>query len=103
VGYLLAREGWVPVKTMEARALPEVGFSVRPMVANVRFLKVPGVRTSYHRSSVPVMNTLPSVTQGPIECRSILAQENLSRIGVPLRTSLGFAFRCRLPRPLPGK
>lgn len=75
VGYLLAREGWMPVKTTEAGAVPVAEFRLRPMVANVRFLKQPGVRTSYARSSVPVMNTLPSLTQGPIECRSILAQE----------------------------
>jgi hypothetical protein len=78
-GLCLGAGGLVPAKTREARALPVVEFRLRPMVANVRFLKEPGVRTSYDRSSVPVMNTLPSLTQGSIECRSILAQEKSVR------------------------
>jgi hypothetical protein len=41
------------------------------------------VRTSYDRSSVPVTNTLPSLTQGLPGCPSILAQETRPRLALP--------------------
>jgi hypothetical protein len=50
------------------------------------------LRTSYDRSSVPVTNTLPSLTQGLPGCPSILAQETWPRLALPGWTMVGLGL-----------